>query len=695
MLQKADIDQDEEWNESLLIKAIEEAIEKSGEMIERKLAHCMFIGPPGSGKSSLIYRLLGKLKETFSKSTGVSDSVIVVDIREINPSSLHSVTILNSEKWEEIDYEVSVLRQLAEEKSAISFEPEKVHEVKVQKIEATKREEATEERILQSVEEPPLHDAIENVQQVRFDFISGAQPPKYVAEKTITIAIPKQDVLSIVRKYGLQAFKDYLRKTCSLYLRDTGGQVEFQEMLPLLVSGPSIFFFVFRVDKDITKKFDVEYRMGPNMSINSYTSSITTEEALLQCLASVHAIGTPSGDKTHKPLVLIIGTHQDKLGPHADERVKKLNSDIESLVEKNGFQDLVLYANASTNQVIFMVDNKSEDDKAFQPIRSKVTHLVNGRKEFLLRYPIKFLLVCLDLQSVKENIISLSDFKILAGNHDVWGDEVFLLLKFLHYRVGIIRYYDVDGLRDVIVIQPQVLFNAITDLVIKTFSCEALTSSEIRQFKEKGVIASSSFESVVMSQGDAEASKGILSASAIRGAAKGSDRVSPEQFLQLCVHLRIIAPLSLTGEQDQKYFIPCVLNHVAEAGADSVRSCIEPLAVKFHCQHCPKGLFGVLVTHLMNPKSIQRDINFTLMQNKIFKDQVSFKVSSPGYCDVISLKAFSTHLEINFFPDSADDRDSPVAKTCERVRSILEESINRSLNDLHYNKEKVDPIIML
>ena len=81
-------------------------------------------------------------------------------------------------------------------------------------------------------------------------------------------------------------------------------------MLPLLISGPSIFFFVFRVDLDFQSKFTVEYRTGESEPINSYTSSITTEEALLQCLASVYAMDT-YGDvrvKTHKPLVFIVGT---------------------------------------------------------------------------------------------------------------------------------------------------------------------------------------------------------------------------------------------------------------------------------------------------------------------------------------------------------------------------------------------------
>ena len=122
-------------------------------------------------------------------------------------------------------------------------------------------------------------------------------------------------------------FKRFLKDSFTLYLRDTGGQVEFQEMIPLLVFGPSIFFFVFRLDLDFKKKFEVKYRKSAGESLNCYISSITTEEAFFQCLASVDAMDM-SGEasvKTHKSLVFVIGTHRDKLGKSADMKIAWIN----------------------------------------------------------------------------------------------------------------------------------------------------------------------------------------------------------------------------------------------------------------------------------------------------------------------------------------------------------------------------------
>ena len=184
------------------------------------------------------------------------------------------------------------------------------------------------------------------------------------------VAFSSESVHSVIRKYGFEAVKKYLKQTASLYLRDTGGQVEFQEMLPLLIFGPSIFFFVFRADLPFQSKLSFQYRESEGRSINCYTSSITTEEALLQCLASVYAMDTSGKDviKTHKSLVFIVGTHIDQLGSSADQKIDQLNQHIDSVIKENGFRDLVQYADESKGSVIFPVDNTSESDEDFRVI---------------------------------------------------------------------------------------------------------------------------------------------------------------------------------------------------------------------------------------------------------------------------------------------------------------------------------------
>lgn len=163
------------------------------------------------------------------------------------------------------------------------------------------------------------------------------------------------------------------------------------------------YFFVSRLDLDFKKKFEVEYRKSPGESLNCYTSSITTEEAFLQFLASVDAMIMPNeiGVETHKPLVFVAGTHKDKLREPAEE-ITKLNKQLHKLIAENGFCHLIQYANRCKCQVMFTVYNGSDSDNDFKQIRSKINQLICAREEFSIDYPIRYLLFCLDLQNVKQ-----------------------------------------------------------------------------------------------------------------------------------------------------------------------------------------------------------------------------------------------------------------------------------------------------
>ena len=250
------------------------------------------------------------------------------------------------------------------------------------------------------------------------------------------------------------------------------------------------------------------------------------------------------------------------------------------------------------------------------------------------------------------------------------------LLYFLHIRIGVIYFINIEGVKCIVMKRPEDLFSKVTDLVVRTFSCDALIMEEIDNFRGKGILTASAFASVI----------------------SHTDAITAAEFLKILVHLRIIAQFTKAGEKEHKYFIPCVLNHVSESTGEDLETDIAPLAVKFKCKHCPKGLFGVLVTHLMTPEANERegsDISFTLRDDKIFKDQVSFYVESSDQQDEISLKLHPLHLEINFYPDYCEDRDTPIASVCNEVRKRILQSIISSLDNLHYNRANVEPVMCI
>lgn len=88
-----------------VVKAID-----NNDMINRKLANMMLVGLPGTGKTSLLDRILGRPMRIFYSSTGVSDTVVIVDI---DPSSTFSAAyICDSNSWKVIDFDESLIGQL-------------------------------------------------------------------------------------------------------------------------------------------------------------------------------------------------------------------------------------------------------------------------------------------------------------------------------------------------------------------------------------------------------------------------------------------------------------------------------------------------------------------------------------------------------------------------------------------------------
>ena len=696
---------DDEDNEADIMKAFTEAVEEEianqGE-ITRKLAHSIFIGPPGSGKSSLIYFLLnGKPKEGFSPSTGACE-YIIVDIKIADSLSvLHPVTMsMDSDAWNEVaDYELSLLLQMTQKSLPTSDE----HKLEAESSESSDEDITPESEHVVDLQ-PQLTDpspiSLNLTPQNQSSTAASSNPLSTSEEEPISIAAVEMfkriNIHDIIKnKYG--TIKNYLQRTSSLYMRDTGGHIEFQEMMPLTLFGPSLFFFVFRADQNLQDTFDVHYRISSSESLNPYRSSLTIGDALLQCLASIRAIDVPGEEsiKMHKSLVFIVGTHIDQIKPSFSDKITLLNQQIHSLIKKNNFHDLVQYS-GDKDCVIFPVDNVSSSDKHFKLIRSKVSHLIWGNKDFNIKFPTTYLFVCLELHNVKKNILSLSDFKDIAARWGIKGDKVFHLLRFLHFRVGVVRYYDVPGLRDIVVVQPQILFSAITDLVIQTYSSECLYHEEHTEFIERGIITTTVY-------------KRVLRDSIKKFPSSTFDSINSKKFLKLLEHLHIITPFTTPGDTEKKYFIPFVLSHVPESGGDDLATNILPLIIKFECcrgtkgafsaYHCPKGVFGVLITHLMRPDSAnQRNSNttFSLVQDRIYRNQVSFEVSlGAGARDRISLRYCCSHLEVIFFPDASDYRNasSSIGAVCQKVREIMVESIYKSLKTLHYSADKVKPVV--
>ena len=427
----------------------------------------------------------------------------MVDIKPT--STLTSATASGNSSWDVIDFDTSVYSQLEDFK-----------------------------QLLPSAEEKPIKENPSNV-------TLSCQ-----THSVSSISKVHDNIKKVLSAHNIFNITDLKRKS-SLYIRDTGGQVEFQESLSLFIYGPSIFIFVLRTDIDIHKKTIIRYRAPSGKIINQYQSSISTVDALVQFLISVSAIEiTEEGVfqkggnyQSHKPVVFIVGTHIDRLMSRAST-IAEINKILDRIIREHGFTSIVHYSYAASASVMYTVDNTCEDDQHFRILCSDINSYIENRNEFNVQYPVSYLLFCLELQNIKATVLSIEEFTRLACQFSITSNQISNLLDFLRYRIGIIQYYDVNNLSEIVIKEPQVLFNKVTDLLEKTFlSSVALKMDEQTNFHRKGILEASVLGNIF---------------------GKNEDDVTPKQFLTLMVHLRLAIPFT-DKLGTQKYFIPSVLNH--------------------------------------------------------------------------------------------------------------------------------------
>ena len=713
---------------------IEQHMQESGS-INRYLAHLVFVGLPGSGKSTLIARLL-KLAEVEEMlkacaSTGVMNGVINVNVTE-DILSEHPTGIANECEWQKVEHGISCLRMMGveDDETEKNCTPEIHFEIRIQQdedeqcqdsaggVEADPEDNTTTQEVAaaksgasplpseiplplmlssesSSTAECPLpsaspsfpSEASENPSPKRKKRpVSAASRKPVSAKKVAGTRVKHQQhssgrfnlhmIQDLLKKKGFDAVRPYLNNKSNLYLSDTGGQIEFQELLPLLVAGCAIFVFVFSLNLDISKPVRVSYRMkgtrGKVRHSNIYMSSLTIRESFLQTLASIDSMAglfqsqTPSVAK-HKPYVFVVGTHKDlvmeKHKKKAEKIIEAIDAELIALIKEHKYEDLVVFADNVSNRLLFAVDNTCEND-IFSNIRARVMDLIHSSEEFHIQFPLSYLLASLDLEDSRDPFIRRKDFARNAKKYGIEKEDIDHLLHFLHSRIGQIRYFPVKEIKEIIVREPQALFNVVTYLIVQSF----LLTADYAKYTEvqKGIY---SFNSFTMDEF-------MLYSSYLK----------PEQVIHLLKELRIVAPFLDQKTGIEKYFIPCILNHLTECPKGLNKSIVQPLAITFDCGHCPKGMFGVLLHCIVTTKS--RRLQWNLDINMIFKDQVSFKVGK--YDDVITLKFCTTHLEVSCHPVKVSVRDKALSmvKICNTVRSMLSSGIEQARVSLRYSPDK-------
>ena len=653
-------------------------------MLDHTIVHGVFVGPARSGKNSIMERLLGQKPSTVSPSTGVAESVVHVKVIQKSTTCAANV---ESSIWSKMGYDDEAIKLISNVSASQvdSLLTNIFQDSVISTVESAKQTSvATESEVTDTIsdtkdsgiDQPIATVDTTTTTNTPFQSLKAKHSSSSLVHKRPELPdsflSPAKIVRSVLRRKGregLVALQHHFKKRWSLYLTNTGGQMEFQEVLPLLVSGPSIFFYVFRLDRDINTRYMIEYDCEDGTKAEPYTSSLTTVEGLLQTLATIAAMGTFVYKGLQKcklalrPKVFIVGTHKDRLEKEtADSLISSVDNQLQEALKSTAhYKDVVEFA--SPSQLIFTVNNFSEDESDFQNIRTSVERVVE-RSDFQMTSPAHWLIFSLVLRQIKSDIISYDQCLEIARQCGLADEEFDEALHFIHSKMGLIRYFPYDDIKHFVVLRPQFLFDTVTTFIVDTFTFKTTSKQVMDEFKKKGIFSLSQFEAI---------------------SASNNSSLKPFLFAKLLECLRIAAPFHMDGKL--KYFFPSVLAHTAqEPPLHQLAIASTPVPnvmVTFKCGYCPKGLAGALVKYLM-ANEMKSSLKWKLDQDTIFRNQVSFKV---GPFDTVVLKISSSHLELVCIANTRfKNREAlcPFNDICAGIYKAVDSGIRQVTSDINY-----------
>ena len=483
-----------------------------------------------------------------------------------------------------------------------------------------------------------------------FFWLKG-QCSRWIKSTKINLISAETVAKESLQRNDIQKIQPVLDQNFNIYFTDCGGQPEFHEVLPALVSHSTLFFFVFNLTGGLDNRYKVTYKTNDGNVSVPYESSFTVKKALLQSLASISSIGKyfkPSTTIMYKiesfikllskkvtqffkeslklPIskVIIIGTHKDELllTGQTDDKILQINDQLEDELKGTDWYSQDMVIPTESGMVLLGINSfNSNDIKLLKRMVIKVG--LNG--DYQVKIPVPWLALDFCIRKLEKKVMSLKDCQDLALDCNIsLGDEFNAALWFLHNKVGTIRYFNIiPELKDVVITDPQVLFDIVTDIIVNTFSFgkRIHKKSEHDRFRLSGRFTKYHLEQCKVVK---------------------DNLLSVEQVIAVLGHLVIIAPVGINESNEQEYFLPCVLVHASLPSTPLSQSdCdIPPLLITFKCHYTPRGIFSSLIAKIL----LDGKDKWELSSEKIFRDQIEFNLIKSGH--IVTITNFFRFLEI-------------------------------------------------
>ena len=453
---------------------------------------------------------------------------------------------------------------------------------------------------------------------------------------------------------------------------DTGGHAEFLGMHASLISGPSFNLLFSRLDHELGKRYKIYYTDEKGESTEEEDSD--SEEVLLQTLSSIASFGncnltgvraSESSDiknslKARKSKVMFVGTYKDKV---TDERIKKRDKEVRQLIEKTELFRNATVLFAEEKQPMLTVDNMNggvdEIDKIRNILREKIKNSFDS-----IPIPASWLVLSLMIRhKTRERDVptmNLEECKGIAAKLNIDSNELQTALWFLHHGFGVLLYYPVEGLKDIVFCKIQEVFNGVTNFIKKAYTHKNVDTPCWEIFKKEGEF---SLENIPKGTPDTP--------------------IGRKMIMKLLEHLNIITAISSphSAARGPTYFMPCVLRSARKVH-DPVPNDGDPppLILRYECGYTPMGVFPALITNLVSQSE------WEIKKGELYKNRIQFHFLPESDCDTITLISHHRYFKVCI---SRRKRLCPHEGTtewlCCRIRKTISSTLETITSKMNYD----------
>ena len=397
-----------------------------------------------------------------------------------------------------------------------------------------------------------------------------------------------------------------------LQIIDGGGQPSFQEIFPLLISGPSLTVLVFKLTDELEKLYPVLYQPDDGTGESKAWKDYYIVKDII-----THALASFVSQKDTPPLqckMLLVGTHKDKLDKEGgiEAKINKLAEDLYGLLQQ--FKAYESIEVKTRNTLITPIDNSDEQD--IVSVKTKIEKMISQLDSKDIPAPWLVFDFVLRKHAKQKELRKLEkrDCIDIARRCGVQDEDVDAVLQYLHFKAGTLLYYsDIPKLDQCVIIDFQLIFDSISKIIIQFFDVNSDCGAHLKHknlLKQKGQLDASVLKDV----------QGCLTV---------------DELISLLHHRHIISNMEGTNT----FFMPSVLPKDKLSYNQSSNS--SSFLVLFDHGYSPVGLFCAATTRLIVEHKWELDKRVDPFRNKI-----NFYCKCSGKSYNVMFSAFSAHYEV-------------------------------------------------